>query len=58
MVKFQYSIYDMHLGIMKSAELILGNSVEILKVYSDKLIFLNSARCQIPLFANKKKDEV
>ena len=58
MVMFQYSICDMHFGIMKSAELILGNSVEILEVYSDKLIFLNSARRQIPLFANKKKDVV
>ena len=57
MVKFQYSICDMHFGIMKS-ELILGISVGILKVFSVKLFFLNSARRQTPFFANKKKDLV
>ena len=46
MVMFQFSIFDMHFGIMKS-ELILGISVGILQVFSDKLFFLNSARRQI-----------
>ena len=39
--------------IMKS-ESILGISVGILQVFSDKLFFLISARRQIPLFAIKK----
>ena len=38
--------------IVKS-ELILGISVGIFKVFSNKLFFLNSAKRQIPLFANK-----
>ena len=54
MVMFQYSICDMHFGIIKS-ELIMGISVGILEIFSDKLLFLNSARHQIPLFANRKK---
>ena len=37
--------------------LILEISGEIIEVYSD-IFFLNSARRQIPLFANKKKDLV
>ena len=41
---------------MKS-ELILGFLTEFLS-FSIKLFFLNSARRQIPLFANKKKDLV
>ena len=53
-VMFQQSICDMHFGIMES-ELIWGISVGILYVLSDKLFFLNSARRQIPFFANKKK---
>ena len=57
MVMFQYSICDLHFGIMKS-ELILGISVGILLVFSDKLFFLNSARRQIPLFVNTKKNLV
>ena len=57
MVIIQYSICHMHFGILKS-ELILGISVGIHSVLSDKLLFLNSARSQIPLFANKKKDLV
>ena len=52
MVMFQYSICDWHFGIMKS-ELILGISVGILKFFSDKLFFLNSARRQTSLFVNK-----
>ena len=48
---FQYSICDMHFGIMKS-ELIRGISVGILQVFSNKLFFLKSARSQIPFFAN------
>ena len=56
-VVFQYLICDLHFGIMKS-ELILEISVGILSVFSDKLFFLNSARRQIQLFANKKKDSV
>ena len=55
MVMFQYLIYNMHFGIMKS-ELILRISIVIFKVFSNKLFFFNSARRQIPLFANKKKD--
>ena len=55
MVMFQYLICDMHFGTLKS-ELILGISYGILSDFSDKLFFLNSARRQIPLFANKKKD--
>ena len=54
---FQYSICDMHFWIMKY-KLILGISCIIFKVFSDKLFFLNSARHQIPLFANKKKELV
>ena len=54
MAMFQYSMCDMHLGIMKS-ELILGISVGIPQVFSDKLFFLNSTRRQIPLFANKRR---
>ena len=57
MVMFQYSICDMHFSIMKS-DLILGISDKILKVFSAKLFFLNSARSQIPLFANRKKNLV
>ena len=57
MVMFQYSICDMHFGIMKS-ELIWGISVGIRLVYKDKLFFLNSTRRQIPLFANKRQDLV
>ena len=57
MIMVQYSICYMHFGIMTS-ELILGISVEIRSVFSVKLIVLNSARRQIPLFANKKKDLV
>ena len=56
-VMFQYSIYDMHFGIMES-ELILGIPDEIIEVFSDKFFFYNSAMRQIPLFANKKKDLV
>ena len=52
MVMFQYSICDMHFGIIKF-ELIWGIFVEILLAFSDKLLFLNSI--QSPLFANKKK---
>ena len=51
----QYSICDMHFGILKS-ELNLGISVGILQVFSDKLFFLNLTRRQFPMFANKKKD--
>ena len=51
---FQYSICDVHFGIMKS-ELIF---VWILEVFSAKGFFLHSARRQIPLVANKKKDLV
>ena len=54
MVIFQYFICEMHFSIMKS-ELILGISIGS---FSDKLFFLNSARRQIPLFANNKKDLV
>ena len=54
---FQYSICDMHFGIMKS-ELIWGISVGILQVFSVKLFFLNLARRQISLFANVKNDLV
>ena len=50
-----YSICDMRFGIMKS-ELILGISVETLRVFSDKLFFPNLAGRQIPLFADNKKD--
>ena len=57
MVMFQYSICDMHFGIMKS-KLILGISVGNLKIFSDELFFLNSARRQTPLFVNKIKDLV
>ena len=53
MVMFQYSICDMHFGI-KQSELILGISVGILLVFSDKLFFLILARCQMPFFAKKK----
>ena len=54
MVTFQYSICDMHFGIMKS-ELILGISVGI-GSFSDKSFFLDLAKRQISLSANKKKD--
>ena len=54
---FQYSICDIHFGIMKS-ELNVGISVGILQIFSDKLFFLNSTRRQILMFANKKKDLV
>ena len=57
MVMFEYSICDMHFGIMKS-ELILGISAGILLVFSDKLSYLNLARRQIQLLANKMKDLV
>ena len=50
-----FDVCDRHYDIMKS-ELIWGISVGILLVFSNKLFFLNSARRQIPLFANKKKD--
>ena len=53
MVMFQYSICDMHFRIMKS-ELIMGISVGILEVFSDKLLFLNSARHQIPCLPIKR----
>ena len=55
LVMFQYSICDMHFCILKS-EVILGISVRIL--VSNKLFFLNSARRQILLFVNKKKNLV
>ena len=48
-----FDVCDRHYDIIKS-ELILGISVRILLVFSNKLFFLNSARRQIPLFANKK----
>ena len=50
---FQYSICDVHLS-----ELIWGISVGILLVFRNKLFFLNSARRQISLVANTKKDLV
>ena len=56
MVMVQYSICYMHFGI-KTSELILGISVRTF-IFSIELFFLNSARRQIPLFANKKKDLV
>ena len=57
MVMFEYSICDMHFGIMKS-ELIWGISAGILLVFSDKLFYLNLARRQIQSLANKIKDLV
>ena len=54
---FQYSIYDMHFGIIKSA-LIWAISVVILSVFRDKLFLIISARRQIRSLANKNKDLV
>ena len=55
MEMFQYLMCDMYFGIMKS-ELILRISVRIFEVFSDKVFFFNSAKRQILLLANKKKD--
>ena len=49
------SICNIHFGIIKS-EVILGISVRIFYIFSDKLSFLTSVRRLIPLFANKKKN--
>ena len=56
-VMFQYSICDMHFGITKS-DLILGISVRIFYVFSNRYSSSISARRQILLFANKKMDLV
>ena len=43
MVMFQYSICDMHFGIMKDG-LISGISLGSLQVFSNRLLFFNSVK--------------
>ena len=55
MVMCQYSICDMHFGILKD-EMISEISVGTLQIFRDRIFTFNSAKRQVSLFTNKKMD--